>query len=395
MSAHDRSLIMVVDDSKSNVHVFTAVLKREDYRIVTADTGEAALEYLRSGEKPALILLDVMMPGLSGYDVLRILRENAATREIPVIILTADTSRATEEQGLELGADDFITKPVDLSLLMLRVRNILQRERLKHKQLEALREQLTKSAKLELLGKLVASFAHDIGSPIGNCLVAVSTVSENLASLQTQIAANTLRRSALNEFLDHTSTGMSLAQRNLERAHQLLESFKQRALDQATSQRRNLALRAWLDDLMLTVSPSFKGTQHRCLVDVPQDIELPTQPGPLGQVIVNLINNALLHGFEGKAAGTITITARQTDASVALTLADNGTGMSPEVQVRAFEPYFTTKAGRGGTGLGLDIVRHIVNDTLSGTLEMESAPGSGTRFTIHLPASTIADKTAT
>jgi signal transduction histidine kinase len=384
MSVDARPLILVVDDSQSNAHVLSAVLQR-DYRVACTLSGEAALEFIRTDAMPALILLDVMMPGMSGYDVMRSLRANVATREIPVVFLTADTSQDAEVAGLELGADDFITKPVILPLLLLRVRNILQRERLKREQVETLQSQLAESAKLEFLGRLVASFAHDIGSPIGNCLTVVTSVAEQLHSVRADFSANSLRRTTIADFLDTGETGMALAQRNLDRALELLNSFKQRALDQATSQARTVVLKDWLDDLLLTLSPAFAKTRHRCVVAVPADLELFTQPGPLGQIVVNLINNALAHAFEGMEAGTIQISARRDADAVALLLADNGIGMAPEVQARAFEPFFTTKAGRGGTGLGLDIVHHIAVDTLGGQLQMHSALGAGTRFEIRLP----------
>ena len=395
-------LLLIVDDSPANLHVL-ATLLRDDYRIKTATDGPTALALAAKADRPQLILLDMMMPGMDGAEVLVKLREQPETAEIPVIFVTADTSEKSQVHSFELGADDYLTKPVVASILLARVRNILHREALEketrrltqevaaqellatQEQLAATRELLARSSKLEFLGKLVASFAHDIGGPIGNCITTNSTLHDVAQSLRADIEANTLKRSALLDFVNDCERGIGLSLKNLERAQQLLNTLKQQAQDQATSQTRHIQLKPWLEDLLLTMSPVFKKSPHRCLTAIPLELELTTQPGPLSQVLVNLINNALIHAFEGQSEGTLRIGASRAGDQVELSVEDDGCGMSAELQAHVFEAFFTTKGGRGGTGLGLDIVRHTVENVLRGTLQLVSAPGEGSRFVILLP----------
>ena len=378
------ALVLVVDDTPSNLLVVGEALK-DGYRVATAQSGEAALEWLARGERPDLILLDIMMPGLSGYDVLRRLRQDGATQDIPVIFLTADTSQAAEAEGLALGADDYVTKPVVFALLQARVRTVVQREQLKRAQIDALHNQLAERARLESLGKMVATFAHDIGGAIGICTGTVSGLESALKQLRADFAANTLRRSGLEAFLNLSSQAIELTARNLERAGGMLGGFKQQALDQSSDQARAVALKPWLADQLLMLSPLFAGTRHRCECQASEGLQLHTQPGPLGQVLGNLVGNAVLHAFDEDTAGCVRVHAEAEAGGVRLSVADDGMGMAPEVQARAFDPFFTTKRGRGGTGLGLDIVRHMVEQTLGGRLELHTAPGQGTQVVMHLP----------
>ncbi|NSL55465.1 ATP-binding protein [Uliginosibacterium aquaticum] len=256
--------------------------------------------------------------------------------------------------------------------------------------LESTHLQLAQSEKLATLGKLVALFAHDISNPISNSWMASGILDENLASVRRKQAEGTLRQRDLSDFLDTVSEARKLLDRNLERAHELLEGFKDMALDQATSMRRQIMLRSWLEQLGYTLSPMFKGRGTRLEFNIPPDLELDTSPGPLAQVITNLVSNALTHAFPAGNAGDdtqqIRIEAKRDETGCAcLQISDNGSGMSPEVQARIFEPFFTTRAGQGGTGLGLDIVRNIVEDTLGGQIEVHSTPGAGSQFHIRLP----------
>jgi signal transduction histidine kinase len=380
-----RPRILVVDDMRTNLLIMSEYLS-PDYQVLTATSGRQALSMVASGPKPDLVLLDVVMPQMSGYDVLRALRGVADTTSIPVIFLTSDTSVQAATEGLDLGADDFVTKPIEPHLLRARVRNVLQRESMRRAQLDALRDQVAKGAKLAELGKLVASFSHDIGNPISNCLITASSIADIMHQLHGSFESQTLRRSSLLETIHTVEEGIGLAMRNLTRANDLLVSFKQQALDQATAQIRTIELKTWVDELLLTVSPMLAATAHRCLSTVGMGINLSTQPGPLAQVLVNLINNALIHGMADRAAGTITIgAARGEDGAVTVSVDDDGCGMTPAVREHAFDPFFTTRAQSGGTGLGLDIVLHIVEGALGGALSLRTAPGEGSHFTLHLP----------
>lgn len=257
-------------------------------------------------------------------------------------------------------------------------------------QLESTHLQLAQSEKLATLGKLVALFAHDISTPISNSWMASGMLEENFKAIQRKQGQGTLRQRDLSDFLETVNQARQLLERNLERAHELLEGFKDMALDQATSNRRTIMLKPWLEQLSYTLSPMFKGKSIKLDIEIPCDMELDTCPGPLAQVITNLVSNALIHAFAPQNArdtpGIIRIQGtREADGSACLSVSDNGCGMSAELQNRIYEPFFTTRAGQGGTGLGLDIVRSIVVETLHGQIVLDSFPGQGSRFSIFLP----------
>ena len=400
----NKSLILIVDDSAANLQVLDAMLAGR-YQVRSAMDGKTALSLAVQEPQPQLILLDRMMPGMDGTEVLRCLRANQKTADIPVIFVTADTNTQSQVDCFERGAEDFLTKPVVEAILIARVQSVLRRVELEKEtlrltkeaaerdltatkeQLEDARELLLRSGKLDLLGKLVATFAHDIGGPIGNCITTTSTLRESVQSLRKDIDANALKRSTLLDFVTRADRGIELGLKNLERAHLLLDTLRQQSQDQATSQTRKISLKSWMEGVLLTISPLLTDGGHQCLLAIPPDLELETQPGPLSQVVVNLVNNAVVHAFEGRTGGTIRIGVRLlAGGRIEMMVEDDGCGISSEIQSRIFEPFFTTKQGRGGTGLGLDIVRHTVEDILNGTLSVASTPGIGTRFKVELSA---------
>lgn len=246
--------------------------------------------------------------------------------------------------------------------------------------------QLVQSEKLAQLGRAVAVFSHDIGTPIGNGKVAITSLLERGAELRAAVADGSLRRSTLTEHLEIVEEAASLVRGNLDRAANLLNDFKLSAMDQATSQRRRIDVQPWLQGLMHSLSPQFRECRVQIAVSVEPGLQLDTQPGPLSQVISNLVNNARIHGFGADEAGSITLTARRAGDRVELRVADNGRGMTPDLQTRVFEPFFTTRAEAGGTGLGLHIVQSLVEEVLGGVLRVESTPDVGTCFIVDLPA---------
>lgn len=246
-------------------------------------------------------------------------------------------------------------------------------------------EALASSAAKATLGTLVASVTHELATPLGNSLITASTVTDLTRRLQTQADAGQLKRSDLTTFLSEVLEGGALIERNLHRAVALVQNFKQVAADQASEQRRSFDLADVVKEVLDTLSPSLKRYTHRVLVDVPQDIAVDSFPGALGQVLINLINNAYLHAFEGRTDGTVRIEAHAQDGWVDLQVADDGIGMSKELLSQFFQPFFSTKIGRGGTGLGMTIVENLVKKTLHGTLEVQSSPGHGSTFRIRVP----------
>jgi signal transduction histidine kinase len=258
-------------------------------------------------------------------------------------------------------------------------------------QLQLSQSNLARSERLAALGALVAGISHELNTPIGNCVTTASTLVHELDVLKQLMDSNELKRSQLVAGMGTLHTGVDLLARNLDRAAQLVRSFKQVSVDQTSELRRTFELRRVLEDVVISLSPSYQASPHVIEVAVPQGLFIDSYPGPLGQVLINLVQNAFSHAFEKMdLGGRVTILAcREVSAdsieSVRITVSDNGCGIAAAHQSRVFEPFFTTKMGRGGTGLGLNIVYNIVTDVLGGTIQLQSSLGEGTEVRIVFP----------
>lgn len=244
--------------------------------------------------------------------------------------------------------------------------------------------ELVRTEKMAALGSLVAGVAHELNTPIGNSLTVASTLQDQSRAFAVEMA-NGLTRSRLEEFVASTQDGADILMRGLRHAADLVSSFKQVAVDQTSVNRRQFNLNEMVNEILLTLGPSIRKTAHRVECEISPDIILDSYPGPLGQVITNLINNALLHAFEGRECGTVTITAaRQGPEQVLFSVRDDGVGIPEGNLARVFDPFFTTKLGKGGSGLGLNIVFNLVHDALGGTIAVTSTPGQGACFSLVL-----------
>ncbi len=244
---------------------------------------------------------------------------------------------------------------------------------------------LVQADKLASLGALVAGVAHELNTPIGNSLTVASTMENYVKGFETDVAKG-LTRSALDAFVMSAREGTDILMRSLRRAAELVSSFKQVAVDQTSTNRRCFDLRQTVDEIMLTVGPSIRKTSHHVVIHIAPDIMMESYPGPLGQVLTNMINNALFHGFEGREKGTVTIAAQLLGHDqVQLSVQDDGVGISEVNLGRVFDPFFTTKLGQGGSGLGLNITYNLVHDSMGGSIKVSSQLGHGSCFTLLLP----------
>ncbi len=195
-----------------------------------------------------------------------------------------------------------------------------------------------------------------------------------------------MRRSDLVAYLGHANHASEIMLRTLNRAAELVSGFKQVAVDRTTADRHSFALLLLGQQIVATVNSQNPAMQHAVGIDVPADVQMDSYPAALGQVITNLVNNALVHAFEGRTGGQIELTATRTSSDrVALVVRDNGGGIAAEHLKRIFDPFFTTKLGRGGGGLGLSVAYNIVTALLGGQISAESQLNVGTRFTLDLP----------
>ncbi|HZW22128.1 PAS domain S-box protein [Noviherbaspirillum sp.] len=247
-------------------------------------------------------------------------------------------------------------------------------------------EELVRSEKLAALGSLVAGIAHELNTPLGNSLMVASTLVDQTRSLTQNYQGNALKRTMLENYLGDASKAGDILVRNLQRAANLVTGFKQVAVDQTSSQRRKFSVAEVVSEIMLTLWPTLKKTSFVVRQNIPDALLMDSYPGPLGQVITNLVNNALLHGFDGRQSGTVSIDAETgTDGWLELKVKDDGVGIPAANLNRIFDPFFTTKLGAGGSGLGLNITHNIVTGILGGRIRVQSEAGAGSTFILTLP----------
>ena len=248
-------------------------------------------------------------------------------------------------------------------------------------------DELIQSEKMAALGRLVAGIAHELNTPLGNSRMAVTTLADqNIAFGKT--LQNGLRKSDLDDYLAQVQTLTTMIERNIMRAGDLVSSFKQVAVDRTSSHRRRFSAREVIDETILTLTPSLKNQPVTIEKHIETDVTLNSFPGEFGQIITNLIDNALIHAFEPGQTGTVTVhmaDAPDREDAILLEIIDNGKGMPQDVLDRIFDPFFTTRMGTGGTGLGLSIVANAVTSLLGGCITATSTPGEGTCFRVICP----------
>jgi PAS domain S-box-containing protein len=551
----DQPDILVIDDTPDNLRLLLKVLSDQGYRVRPVMEGGLAIAAAQLAP-PDLILLDVQMPSLDGYEVCRRLKADARTRDIPVMFLTVLDDTVDIIKGFDLGGIDYITKPVRTGELLVRIENQIQQQRLKKRLCEqnqelqsvleqsrqteiALREtedrfsksfensplplsltsipdgryldvnreylrhteysreellgqkpeqfnfwvnpkdefrffrlmkqqgrvngfetrlrtktgricevvlflevlylsgapyalitaqditlrltderklvartqelsqalqtlqetqdQLIRSAKMAALGNMVAGVAHEINTPVGTAITTASTLENATSAIRTDIAAGDLKKSSFENYLEIAAECSQLILSNLQRAGELVQSFKQVAVDQSSLQARTLILKPYLQEVITNLTPTIRKTPHHITLMGSDDIMLHSYPGAIAQIITNLIINSLNHAYPaGRSSGcsggrseeqpgNLRIALHQQPDEVIIQYSDDGCGISPEHQLQIFEPFFTTARELGGSGLGLHLVYNIVTQNLKGTINFVSVPGSGTTFTITLP----------
>jgi signal transduction histidine kinase len=252
-------------------------------------------------------------------------------------------------------------------------------------QLEETQVQLLQAEKSAALSRLVAGVAHEINTPVGVAVTAVSHIEYVTTEVTKRYAGGTLKRSDLNEYLDNVQEAMQIVHTNLNRAANLIRSFKQVSVDQVSEVRRKFKIKEYLGEILLSLSSKLKNTGYSVEIECDDHLEMYGYPGVFAQVVTNLLMNSLMHAFEPGDNGEILIKAVKRGTQIIFSYRDNGKGMKEEVRKRIFEPFFTTNRSAGGTGLGLAIVYNIVTQQFGGTVECQSAPGQGVIFTFTLP----------
>jgi signal transduction histidine kinase len=415
-AVQNTDFILIVDDNPTNLSVLSQALKTAGLSVRTAEDGESAIELI-SRKLPSLILLDVQMPGISGFEVCEKLKANPKTQAIPIIFMTALADTESKIKGLSLGAVDYIPKPFEQEEAIARVRVHLrlkqlsdQLEQLLDERTLALAEtqlQMVQQEKLSMLGQLLAGVAHEINNPIGCIASNINPAHEHIAELS-QILRLCQQHPQLpgeiQEAIDNTDLDFVL-----EDLPNLLKSMKisiGRIKDISISLRNFVRadsvmpiasdLHEGLDSTLLILNHRIKASGKRPAIKIIRQYGelgmIDCYPGQLNQVFMNIMANAIdaleeawEKGLLGDRIPTLTLATNRLPQAAEIRIADNGAGMTETVKTQIFDALFTTKEIGKGTGLGLAIVQQIVTEKHRGKIVVNSEVGQGTEFVITIP----------
>lgn len=394
----DAPEILIAEDNP-DMRGLLAMLVGKEFRVRTARNGREALEALRE-RAPDLLLSDVMMPEMSGIDLCRAVKGDEATRRIPVVLVTSKAEREMKIEGLELGADDYVTKPFHPRELLARVRSLVRVASLQ-RQLSARNEsleqalddlkqaevQLVQSERLAAVGELAAGIAHEVNNPVNfalNSARAIEATVKDLRGLIDDWAAGGEGSDRLGELSRDLLELSEIVEDGLVRTSSLVGDLRDFAAPgRAGGRSPGVSLAKGLRSTLQLVKHDLEARGARVEADIPDGLPtLAGDAGGLNQVFLNLLKNAGEALREG--GGTIAVSLAQEGDDLVVVVRDDGRGIAPEHRSRLFEPFFSTKEGGEGTGLGLSISGQIVS-AHGGCIEVESEPGRGSRFTVRLP----------
>ncbi|MFZ6861881.1 GAF domain-containing sensor histidine kinase [Undibacterium sp. Ji67W] len=254
--------------------------------------------------------------------------------------------------------------------------------------LKSAQTELIGQEKLASLGRLVAGIAHEINTPLGICVTATSHIVEELNFIKKDFAEGTLKKNGLVEFFDILDQALRITTTNIQRGADLVKSFKQVAVDQSSESLREFDMREYLEEVLFSLQPKLKGKKFNVTLECPKGLKMKTYPGAVSQIITNLITNSLLHGFEGRDSGQMKIQVAKDDENVdyvVINYQDDGKGMTSTELEKLFEPFYTTKRGNGGSGLGAHIVYNLVTGPLAGQVKVHSEPDQGLQYLMKFP----------
>ncbi|MEH2446361.1 MAG: response regulator [Nostoc sp.] len=415
--APSRGVVLVVDDNPTNLQVLSSFLDQSNFEVWAARSGEKALQRLENDDLPDLILLDVMMPGIDGFETCKQLKSNPRVQDIPVIFMTALSETADKVKGLQLGAVDYITKPFQHEEVLVRIENHLKLRNLtktliaKNVELQQTQTQLIQAEKVAALGQLTAGIAHEVNNPInfiaGNLNFVEQYVHEivNLLYLYQKYLPeppdeiqNAIQKSDLNFLLNDLSKIIQSMQVGTDRVTEIvsyLNNFSRHREDG-----KKLAnLHEGLESTLLILGHRFKQNANQPAIQLIKEYgNLPLVEcfaGEINQVFMNLICNAIdaieeiyknkYLGTKSQYYGMIKIKPEAIGEQVILRVADNGSGINKADQTKIFDAFYTTKPVGKGTGLGLSIAYQIVVNNHHGKLTYHSQADEGIEFILELP----------
>lgn len=245
--------------------------------------------------------------------------------------------------------------------------------------------QIVETEKMASLGQMVAGVAHEVNTPIGLGVTASTLMQDKLADIQAAFDEKKLTSSQLAKFMAESKENLGIIYRNLERAASLIRSFKQVAVDQSNENRRQFNMLQLMNEVLLSLRPNLKKTKHQVLLECDPTLEIDSKPGPVNQILINLIMNSLIHAFDQIEQGEISIKVKVEQSRCFVHYSDNGSGVPENIKKRIFDPFVTTKRGEGGSGLGMHLVYNLVTQALNGKISLESSLGHGVDIMFDFP----------
>lgn len=383
----DITLLYVEDDEFSREEL-ESYLKRRVPNVHVASNGEEGYELYKK-YRPDIIITDIMMPKMTGIEMAHLIRQEDKTTKI--IITSAYSDNTNLDNAVSEGIDTFLTKPIDLTQLYCTLKITIDNVLLKRKNLKTKNElseaqlQLVENDKMANLGELVAGVTHEINTPLGISVSSISHLLDLSKNIKKEYESDTMTQESFESFLNSCEELSKMTYLNLDKATELIKSFKQIAVDQTSERVREFRIKEYISEIVFSLHYLIKKTNISINVVCEEDVLLNSYPGFFSQVFTNLITNSLKHGFEQKQEGKITIEINKIDENLELIYSDNGKGISQENQKKIFEPFFTTKQNDGGSGLGLCIIKDIVEKKLKGNISFSSVEGNGVKFTMVVP----------
>jgi signal transduction histidine kinase len=416
----NRPKILIVDDEPSNHRVYERTLEPLDLEFVKAMSGQQALAVAHRHDF-FLILMDVQMPGMDGFETASLILDHPKTCHIPVIFITAFArDEMFEFKGYASGAVDYLVKPINDEIVKSKVGVFLElyeekirldnAYKIKKKAEEELREhkehleelvkertdklqqsldnlmetqnQLVESEKMASLGRLVGGVAHELNTPIGICITAISHLQDETTRFNGAFLGAGLTKNNFSEYINASNQSSEIIASNLERASDLVRNFKLISVDSKAQLVHAFNLMEYVRNLMETLHSQIEPSDFEVEVTGDKRLLVATDPGILSQIITSLVTNTLIHAVIVNQPGKIVLDMRCEEKILHLTFSDDGKGMSEDISTMIFEPFFTTQRGVGGSGLGMYIVYNLVTQALGGDITCESSEGGGTVFNI-------------
>ncbi len=412
--SEDKVDILVVDDTPNNVRLLSKVLTDRGYAVRKALNGDRAIQSALT-QAPDLILLDINMPEMDGFQVCEILKSKPETREVPIIFISALDESIDKVKAFQIGGTDYITKPFEVEEVLVRVKNQLtirqmtqqlsQQVQQRTDDLKEAHIKLIQQEKMSELGLMVAGIAHEINNPLGFIISNIDHADDYIQDIfslihlyqQKHPQPDTDIQAKIDEIdLDFICEDLLQILKSMKegtrRMRTLSQSLRTFARPDET-QKTNFDLHESLDSTLTILKHRLKANTFRSEITIKKDYDsssiLECFPSQLNQVFMNLIANAIDAIDEVQPHSDPKIVIRtscdRAQKSIKIEIQDNGNGMSKDTQTRLFNHLFTTKPIGKGTGLGLSIVQQIVETNHQGKINFKSAVGHGTTFTIELP----------